>query len=72
MARLSEPANTPPGRSTRETSARSVSWRSREGTWWSIVKASTPEKRPSPNGISVASPCTTSTRSPSPRRSRSQ
>src|SRR5947208_2517848 len=72
VARLSVPANTPPGRSTRETSPSSLSCSSREGRWWSMVKATTPEKRPSSNGIAVASPCTTSTRSPSSARSRSQ
>src|SRR5690348_8309689 len=41
---LSTPANTPPGRRTRQTSRKSLSWNSTDGTWWSMVKATAPEK----------------------------
>src|SRR5438132_6460749 len=53
---LSLPARTPPGRSTRQASASSRYCRATEGTWWSMVKQTTPEKLASGQGIAVPSP----------------
>ncbi len=44
---LSVPANTPPGRSTRATSPNTRSCALATGMWWSMVKHTTAEKRPS-------------------------
>jgi hypothetical protein len=67
LGRLSVPARTPPGRSTRAASASSRSCKAGEGTWWSMVKQTTALKLPSANGMAVPSPCTTSTEPPSSR-----
>ena len=43
---LSVPASTPPLPSTLAASANRRSWSSTDGRWWSMVKHTTPEKRP--------------------------
>ena len=68
---LSEPANTPPGRRTRNTSEKSRSWAATEGTWCSIVKDTALLNVPSGKSIRVASPSITVTFDPSQRRRRS-
>jgi len=59
--RLSDPHNTPPGRSTRRTLATSRSCAAASCRWCSIVTPTTELNRASSNGSAVASPSTTST-----------
>ena len=58
---LSDPAKTPPGRSTRRACANRSSCIRGVCTWCSIVKQTTAVNRPSSNGRSSPLPCTTVT-----------
>lgn len=70
LYKLSTPAKTPPGRSTRRISRSKRSCNAAEGTWCNIVKLSAASNRPFSNDISVASSRTTVTFLPAVRRLR--
>src|SRR5579863_7848685 len=63
----SEPASTPPGRSTRASAVRAASCDAGDGMWCSIVRQAAAENRPAGNGSWVTAPATTPTLLPASR-----